>query len=164
MPWKKRVLVLANVTATSQELLEVMCSRAQGESVAYTLIVPATHSEGGRAAARAQLGGALAQLQDAGLDVDGEVRDADPLIAVTEAWDPKRYDEILISTLPMKFSKWMHAGLPERVSQAHRCACHACRRRAAAADRGAGTRPWARGSRPDARSAVGPAVGRPGMI
>ncbi len=115
MPWKKRVLVLANVTATSQELLEVMRSRAQGESVAYTLIVPATHSEGGRAAARAQLGDALAQLQGAGLDVAGEVRDADPLIAVTEVWDPKRYDEILISTLPMKFSKWMHAGLPERV-------------------------------------------------
>ncbi len=45
------------------------------------------------------------------------MRDADPLIAVTEAWDPKHYDEILISTLPMKFSKWMHAGLPERVSK-----------------------------------------------
>ena len=29
MPWKKRVLVLANVTATSQELLEVMRSRAR---------------------------------------------------------------------------------------------------------------------------------------
>jgi len=117
MPWKKRVLVLANVTATSQELLEVMRSRAQSEAMEYTLIVPAAHSEGGRAAARAQLGDALTQLQAAGLDVAGEVRDADPLVAVTEAWDPKRYDEILISTLPMKFSKWMHAGLPERISK-----------------------------------------------
>jgi hypothetical protein len=117
MPWTKRVLVLANVTATSQELLEVMRSRAQGESVEYTLIVPATHSEGGRAAARAQLGDALTRLQGAGIEVSGEVRDADPLSAVTEAWDPKRYDEILISTLPMNVSKWLRAGLPERVSK-----------------------------------------------
>jgi hypothetical protein len=117
MPWKKSVLVLANVTATSQELLEVMRSRATREPVTFTLIVPAAHSPGGRAAAQAQLGQALEQFRDGGLEVSGEVRDADPLIAVTEAWDPKRYDEIVISTLPMKFSKWLHAGLPERVSK-----------------------------------------------
>jgi hypothetical protein len=32
-------------------------------------------------------------------------------------WDPKRYDEIIVSTLPMRFSKWLHAGLPERIEK-----------------------------------------------
>jgi hypothetical protein len=36
---------------------------------------------------------------------------------VTDAWDPKRYDEIIVSTLPMRFSKWLHAGLPERIGK-----------------------------------------------
>ena len=39
------------------------------------------------------------------------------MVAVTDAWDPKRHDEIIVSTLPMRFSKWMHAGLPERISR-----------------------------------------------
>ena len=117
MPFTKSVLVVANVTATSPELLGELRSRAEREPTTFTLVVPATHSEGGREAARAQLDDALQQLREAGLEVSGEVRDADPLIAITETWDPKRYDEILISTLPMKFSKWMHGGLPERVSR-----------------------------------------------
>jgi len=45
------------------------------------------------------------------------VGNGDPLEAVTDAWDPKRYDEIVVSTLPLKFSKWMHAGLPERIAK-----------------------------------------------
>jgi hypothetical protein len=117
MPFTKSVLVVANVTATSPELMGELRSRAEREPITFTLIVPATHSAGGRAAANAQLGEALDQLRSAGLDVAGEVRDADPLIAISEAWDPKRYDEILISTLPMKVSKWLHGGLPERVSR-----------------------------------------------
>ncbi len=117
MPFTKSVLVVANVTATSPELTGELCARAEREPITFTLIVPATHSSGGRAAAHAQLGEALDRLRAAGLDVAGEVRDADPLIAISEAWDPKRYDEILISTLPMKFSKWLHGGLPERVSK-----------------------------------------------
>ena len=63
------------------------------------------------------LGEALGQLQEAGLEADGAVGNADPILAVTDAWDPKKYDEIIVSTLPMRFSKWLHAGLPERISK-----------------------------------------------
>jgi hypothetical protein len=36
---------------------------------------------------------------------------------VTETWDPKLYDEIILVTLPMRLSKWLHAGLPERIAR-----------------------------------------------
>jgi hypothetical protein len=117
MTWKRSYLVVANVTATSEELIDALRSRAEEEACSFTLVVPATPFGGGRAAAQEQLGEALEQLHDAGLEAEGSVGNADPILAVTDAWDPKRYDEIIVSTLPMRFSKWLHAGLPERISK-----------------------------------------------
>src|SRR5205807_10385020 len=97
-------LVVANVTATSDELIEALKSRAPA---AFTLIIPATPFGGGRDAATAKLEEALGQLRAAGLEAEGSVGNADPILAVTDAWDPKRYDEIIVSTLPMRFSKWL---------------------------------------------------------
>lgn len=117
MAWKKSILVVANVTAVSDELLETLKRQAADGACSFTLIVPATPFGGGRQAAQEMLSQALGRLHEAGLEVDGSVGDGDPLVAVTEAWDPKRYDEILVSTLPMRFSKWLHAGLPERIGR-----------------------------------------------
>jgi hypothetical protein len=115
--WRKHVLVVANVTAASDELLAALEARAAEKSVAFTLIVPATPSAGGRAAAKERLQGAVEHLRAAGLQVDGEVADGDPIVAVSETWDPRRYDEIVVSTLPMRVSKWLHAGLPQRIGE-----------------------------------------------
>lgn len=117
MAWKRNVLVVANVTATSPELVDELRARGQREPTTFTLIVPATPFGGGRAAATAKLSEALDQLREAGLEADGSVGDADPTVAVTDAWDPKRYDEIIVSTLPMRMSKWLHTGLPERIGK-----------------------------------------------
>jgi hypothetical protein len=117
MTWKRNVLVVANVTATSDELVRALKERAQREPASFVLIIPATPFGGGRAAATEKLGQALKQLREAGLEAEGTVGDADPIVAVTEAWDPKHYDEIVVSTLPMRFSTWLNAGLPERVGR-----------------------------------------------
>jgi hypothetical protein len=117
MTWKRSFLVVANVTATSDELLDELRARAQRETCSFTLVIPATPFAGGRGAATEQLSQALEQLHEAGLEADGMVGNADPILAVTDAWDPKKYDEIILSTLPMRFSKWLHAGLPERISK-----------------------------------------------
>ncbi|HTP22512.1 MAG TPA: hypothetical protein VMJ65_23080 [Solirubrobacteraceae bacterium] len=117
MTWKRSYLVVANVTATSEQLIDALRARAEAETCSFTFIVPATPFGGGREAATQILGEALEQLRDAGLEADGEVGNADPILAVTDAWDPKKYDEIIVSTLPMRFSKWLHAGLPERISK-----------------------------------------------
>ena len=117
MTWTTNILVLANVTAASDELVQAMQQRAEREQVSFTLLVPATPFGGGRAAAQEQLAEACARLREEGLEVDGSVGDGDPIVAVSEAWDPKRYDEIIVSTLPLRFSKWLHEGLPERIGR-----------------------------------------------
>jgi hypothetical protein len=117
MTWKRSFLVVANVTATSDELIDALRARAQQETCTFTLVIPATPFGGGREAATAMLSEALGQLREAGLEANGGVGNADPILAVTDAWDPKKYDEIIVSTLPMRFSKWLHAGLPERISK-----------------------------------------------
>lgn len=117
MTWTKHILVVANVTAASDELIEALKRRAAEQPARFTLIVPATPFGGGRAAAHEALASACERLQEEGLEAEGSVGDADPIVAVTEAWDPKRHDEIMVSTLPMRFSKWLHAGLPERIGK-----------------------------------------------
>jgi len=114
MTWKRSFLVVANVTATSDELIGALKARAPAS---FTLVIPATPSGGGREAAVAKLGQALEQLRTAGLQAEGCVGNADPILAVTDVWDPKKYDEIVVSTLPMRFSKWLRAGLPERIGK-----------------------------------------------
>jgi non-heme chloroperoxidase len=103
---------VANVTATSGELVAALKERAGAGQATFTLIIPAT---GGQAAAHARLAEVLEHLRRHGLEVDGRVGDSDPVVAVVDAWDPKRHDEIIVSTLPANLSKWLHAGLPHRI-------------------------------------------------
>jgi hypothetical protein len=117
MTWKRSVLVVANVTATSDELLHELRGRADRQPTSFMLVIPATQFGGGHMTARAQLDDAVAQMAAAGLEAQGTVGHPDPIVAVSEAWDPKEYDEIVVSTLPMRLSKWLHAGLPERIER-----------------------------------------------
>jgi hypothetical protein len=118
MPWNHNILVVANITSTSPELIKELKARGQRGPTNFTLIVPASAAGGGREAAKQKLEEALAAFFDAGLQADGSIGAPDSFLAVSEAWDPRRYDEIVVCTLPMKFSKWLHAGLPERVEKA----------------------------------------------
>lgn len=108
---------MANVTAGSKELLSALRERAEREPTAIHLIVPSTSFGGGRAAAYQTLEDALTRLRDAGLEADGSIGHADPVGAVTDVWDPKRHDEIIVSTLPLGVSKWLRAGLPQRIER-----------------------------------------------
>ena len=118
MAWKFSVLVVANVTATSDELIQALKDRASRDSCAFTLLVPAPAAGSvGRDAARERLESALAAIRDAGLEVEGKVGDHDPIAAVHDEWDPKRYDEVVISTLPTGASKWLQVDLPHRVEK-----------------------------------------------
>lgn len=108
-----RILVLANRTVASPTLLGALGRRAADGRIAVTLLVPASSAE--HLVAQARLDAALARLRDAGIEATGEVGAADPIVAVQEEYDNRRYDEIIVSTLTAGSSPWLASGLPERV-------------------------------------------------
>jgi len=116
MPWITNVLVVANVTATSPELMAALSTKARSGPVRFRLVIPSSPT-GGRQVAEQQLADTLERLRSAGLDVEGTVGSIDPIVAISDEWDPQRYDEVILSTLPMGVSRWLHAGLPERVQR-----------------------------------------------
>jgi hypothetical protein len=115
MAWKSSVLVVANQTADSPELIAALRERAGQGDAAFTLLLPPLAA--GRVHARERVEAVVAAWRDAGIEASGEVGDSDPLVAVQEAWDPGRFDEILISTLATGTSKWLQIDLPHRVER-----------------------------------------------
>jgi hypothetical protein len=115
MNWKANVLVVANRTADSPELLGALCARAERGPATFTLVLPRNGAD--RPTANHTLEIALDQMRAAGLAIEGEVGDSDPLVAVQEAWDPSRFDEVIVSTLPTNSSRWLLIDLPHRVAK-----------------------------------------------
>jgi hypothetical protein len=113
MAWEFSLLVVANVTAASDELIDCLRDRADRGSCRFTLVMPASGAE-----ARTRLATALERMRDAGLEnVDGKVGDPDPVVAVMEIWDPMKFDEIIVSTLPTGSSRWLGLDLPRRLGK-----------------------------------------------
>jgi hypothetical protein len=44
-------------------------------------------------------------LRESGVVVEGVVGDSDPMVAVQDVWDPRRFDEIVVATLPTGMSR-----------------------------------------------------------
>jgi hypothetical protein len=116
MTWKTCVLVVANQTADSDELLSRLRARSDRGPTQFTLLLPALPGASSEEA-KARLGHVLEQIQDAGIEADGLVGDSNPLTAVRETWDPAKYDEIVVSTLPTGASKWLQIDLPRSVQR-----------------------------------------------
>jgi hypothetical protein len=113
MAWEFHVLVVANVTATSDELLTALRERATRGACRFTLLMP---RESG--AADGRLAEALEAMRANGLEnVSGQVGDHDPIVATMELWDPMKFDEIVVSTLPTGSSRWLGLDLPHRLEK-----------------------------------------------
>jgi hypothetical protein len=118
MSWEFRILVVANVTADSPELIAALKERASRDRCAFTLLLPApAGGRIGRDAAKERLATALERMQAEGLAIDGRVGDPDPIAAVHDAWDPTQWDEVVVSTLPTGASRWLQVDLPHRVER-----------------------------------------------
>jgi hypothetical protein len=127
MAEKARVLVVANRTAESPELLEALRNRTMHGPCEFTLLVPST-PHGLAWAADMHAGGAEAEqhreafvqeLREEGLDVAGaKVGDPDPLAAISDECNFSEYDELIVSTLPLRISKWLHLDLPRKAEAA----------------------------------------------
>ena len=123
---KAHVLVVANRTAASDELLEALVQRVERGPAEFFLVVPATprgaswmtDMYGGRDGAEHRLGDALTRWRDVGIECDGRVGDPDALAAACDAANQGDYEEIIVSTLPHHVSKWLHLDLPHKVAHA----------------------------------------------
>jgi hypothetical protein len=115
MLWKASVLVIANRTVDSPELLGALQARGGRGPATFSILVPTPFS--GREAAQAGLEEAITRLRDAGLEASGLLGHADPIIAVKETWNPADFDEVIVSTLPTQASKWLQIDLPHRVAR-----------------------------------------------
>ena len=118
MPLKASVLVVAHITAVSDELLDALVGRAEEGPARFTLLVPAKSAgRDGREAARQALEAGLERIRGAGLEVEGKVGPPDPVAAVHGVCDPGSFDEVVVSTLPTGASKWLQIDLPHRVER-----------------------------------------------
>ena len=121
MPWTTKLLVIANRTVDSDEIRDAIVNRAVAGPVEITLVAPASSGVGSfrerRAATEQRLDRAVRGLREIGVPVEGVVGDPDPMLAVQDAWDPRRYDEVIVATLPTGVSRWMAADLPHRVER-----------------------------------------------
>jgi hypothetical protein len=119
MAFTTHLLVVANRTVDSPELLDAIRQRADSGPIHVTMLAPSAYSE--RAALQQRLDRAAAMLSEAGIDSAAMLGDADPIVAVQEAWDPGRYDEVIVSTLTEGASQWLQIDLPHRVAKLTDC-------------------------------------------
>jgi hypothetical protein len=121
-----RVLVVAHKTAATRPLLDAVAERAARGPCTFTLLVPnAAHGlhrvvdaeDQGAGEAQAVLDAALPKLSRAASGaVEGLVGDPDPVAAIHDAINLHGFDEIIISTLPTRVSRWLKLDLPSKVS------------------------------------------------
>jgi GABA permease len=128
-----RVLVLANETAQSQELLAELRSIGATRTAKYLVVVPdspietgvaATHGpldvwEATKQAAQDRLDHTVATMRSEKLDVEGIRGDFRPLRALADAVDSFAPDQIVIATLPPDRSVWHRFDVVDRARSDH---------------------------------------------
>ena len=115
------VLVVAHQTAATAGLLEAVRERAQRSPARFHLVVPrmphgmhklVDPQDTGQDDAQHVLDQALPKLSEAaGSEVTGNLGDAEPMMAIQDAINLGHFDEIIISTLPKRVSRWLKLDL-----------------------------------------------------
>jgi GABA permease len=127
------VLVLANQTVQSSELLDELRRIGADREATYYVVVPASPIETGAAAshgpldvweatkqvAQQRLDDTLRTLRADHLDANGELGDYRPLRALSSAVDAFHPDQIVISTLPPEDSVWDRFDVVDRARAEH---------------------------------------------
>jgi hypothetical protein len=121
----RRYLVVANQTLAGEHLSEKVRECLAAGPASFHIVVPATPPEEhvtwieGQAHAIAQerLDAAIARLRELGADAQGEVGDANPILAIEDTLRRQEFEEIIVSTLPAGMSRWLGLDLPSRVQR-----------------------------------------------
>ena len=120
-----RVLIVARRTADSPQLLAAVARRAREGPCNFTLLVPAFPNglrlvwgqiDPGQRAAEQRITAAVPLLsRAAGSQVVAVIGAHEPFAAVRDALQMMAFDEVIVSTLPPRVSRWLHIELPSRV-------------------------------------------------
>ncbi|HEU4707646.1 MAG TPA: hypothetical protein VFS64_10700 [Solirubrobacterales bacterium] len=124
---RQRILVVANRTADSPQLIAALRERAGRSPAGFTLLVPAVPQglawaadmKAGFSEAVARADRAATRLRQAGLQLDEViVGDPDPFAAVGDVLHAREFDAVVVSVLPRKVSRWLALSLPARLRRA----------------------------------------------
>jgi GABA permease len=108
------VLVIANQTVVSDELLERIRKRAAKGPASFLIVAPQSDEEE-HADADRRLRRALTELRGEGIDAHGQVVHPDPYTAAKNAVHDESIGEIIVSTFPGERSGWLRRDLVERL-------------------------------------------------
>ena len=121
-----RVLIVANRTAATPKLLEAVRERAAQGPADFTLLVPASAhglhqlvdpEDQNRSEAEDTIELAIPLLEEAaGSPVEPMVGVHEPLAAIQDAVNLHGFDELIISTLPTRVSRWLKLDLPHKAA------------------------------------------------
>jgi hypothetical protein len=124
-PIRSRVLIVAHQTADSPDLVDAVARRVADGPCSFTLLVPARArglhrvvdpEDDGNREAEDRLEAAIPLLSEAaGERVVGVVGSHEPLAAVQDALNLLGFDEVIVSMLPVRVSRWFHLDLPRKV-------------------------------------------------
>ncbi|MCP5028432.1 MAG: hypothetical protein GY929_19315 [Actinomycetia bacterium] len=124
-------LIIANQTLGGVEMLaRVEHLNTPAGLTAFHLLVPATpvgdapwqHGDQrrrlGAEEAELRLERGLELITELGAEADGEVGEPDPIDAVRNLFDRGlTFDRVLLSTLPVGLSRWLHLDVPHRLAR-----------------------------------------------
>ena len=141
----RHYLVVANQTLGNTALRDELRKRLDAGPSSFYVLVPNTSAEhyhvvpaaGGvlpmpsmvtsyagpetdeEATAEAQhrLDQLLAGLTAMGVKAEGRLGSADPLEGIEEVLKERKFDEVILSTLPRRVSRWLRADLPHQVER-----------------------------------------------
>lgn len=128
---RSRVLIIANKTLGGAEMLDRIDQiNTPAGSASFYLLVPATpvgespwdghdyRRQTGVEQARRRLEEGLEMMSELGVEVDGELGEADPIDAVRVLFDRGlSFDRILLSTFTSGFSRWLRLDVPHRLGR-----------------------------------------------
>jgi Major Facilitator Superfamily len=145
VPVVHQYLVVANHTLGGQELLDAIRDRMSRGPAEFWVLAPATPTthlvndfnalscafpvdpdilpsaadvrtrDQGIAEAKSNLDTELHRLRQIGATADGAAGDPNPMKAIEKTLAQRRFDEIILSTLPPGISRWLAWDLPHRV-------------------------------------------------
>ena len=110
---RSRVLIVANRTASTFRLVEAVRERAEAGPCQFALLIPDVTD---RKQADWTMETAQRVLRPAARGkIEGLVGGSDPYESVKAAVEAGSFDEVMISTLPRRTSKWLRRDLARRV-------------------------------------------------